>query len=81
MAAAVIDDSSSIERLQDKSSIYSAELHGLYLALDWMETAVDDERNFIIFSDTKSAFQVTLGHDCTHPLVPRILKRLLWLVQ
>ena len=32
--AAVIDNYFSIERLPDKSSIFSAELHALYLALD-----------------------------------------------
>ena len=32
-AAAVIDNYSSIERLPDKSSIFSAELHALYLSL------------------------------------------------
>ena len=61
-AAAVIDNSSSIERLPDKSSIFSAELHALYLALDRVETADDDERNFIIFSDSKSALQAKTGH-------------------
>ena len=54
-AAAVIDNYSSIERLPDKSSIFSAGLHALYLALDSVEMADDDERNFIIFSDSKSA--------------------------
>ena len=34
-AAAVIDNHSSIARLPDKSSIFSAELHALYLALEW----------------------------------------------
>ena len=62
-AAAVIDDYSSIERLPDKSSIFSAELHALYLALDRMEAAYDDARNFIIFSDSKSALQATWGRD------------------
>ena len=60
--AAVIDNHSSIERLPDKSSIFSAELHALYLALDRVETADDDERNFIIFSDSKSALQAKTGH-------------------
>ena len=59
-AAAVIDDYSSIERLPDKSSIFSAELHALYLALDRMEAAYD-ERNFIIFPDSKSALQAIWG--------------------
>ena len=56
-AAAVIDNYSSIERLSDKSSIFSAELHALYLALDRVETATDDERNFIIFP-----FRAETGH-------------------
>ena len=80
-AAAVIDNYSSIERLPDKSSIFSAELHALYLALDRVETADDDERNFIIFSDSKSALQAISGQDWTHPLVLYILERLNWLVK
>ena len=78
-AAAVIDNYSSIERLPDKSSIFSAELHALYLALDRVETT-DDERNFIIFSDSKSALQAISGQDWTHPLVLYILECLNWLV-
>ena len=74
-AAAVIDNYSSIERIPDKASIFSAELHALYLALDRVETADDDERNFIIFSDSKSALQAILGQDWTHPLVLYILER------
>ena len=54
-AAAVIDDYSSIEHHPDKSSIFFEELHALYLALDRVETADEDERNFIIFSYSKSA--------------------------
>ena len=79
-AAAVIDNHSSIECLPDKSSIFSAELHALYLALDRVETADDDERNFIIFSDSKSALQAISGQNWTHPLVLYILERLNWLV-
>ena len=54
-AAAVIDNYSSIESLPYKSSIFSAELHALYLALDRVEMADNDKRNFIILSDSKSA--------------------------
>ena len=64
-AAVVINDYSSIEHFSDKSSKFSAELHALYLALDRVETADDDERNFIIFSDSKSAlrpFRAKTGH-------------------
>ena len=49
-AAAAIDNSSN-ERLPDKSFIFSAELHALYLALDRVELANDNEKNFINFSD------------------------------
>ena len=80
-AAAVIDNCSSIERLPDKSSIFSAELHALCLALNRVEVADDDERNFIIFSDSKSAPQTILGQDWMHPLVLKVLERLHWLVQ
>ena len=58
-----------------------AELHALYLVLDWVETADDDERNSIIFSDSKSALQAISGQDWTHPFVLYILERLHWLVQ
>ena len=67
-AAAVIDNSSSFECLPDKSSIFSTELHALYLALEWVEMADDDERNFIIFSNSKSALQAISGQDWTRPL-------------
>ena len=80
-AAAVIDNHSSIERLPDKSSIFSAELHALYLALDRVETADNDERNFIIFSDSNSVLQAVSSQDWTHPLVLYILEHLNWLVQ
>ena len=56
-AATVINDLSSIERLSDKSPIFYVELHALYLALDRVEMANDDERNFIIFCDSRSALQ------------------------
>ena len=54
--------------LPDKSFIFSAEIHALYPALDRVETT-DDERSFIIFSDSKSALQPIWGRDWTHFLV------------
>ena len=80
-ATAVIDNYSSIERLPNKASIFSAELHALYLALDRVERADDDERNFIIFSDSKPALQAIPGQDWTHPIVLYIPERLHWLGQ
>ena len=49
--------------LPDKHSIYSAVLHALNLAVDRAETADDDKRNPIVFSDLKSAFQAIWGRD------------------
>ena len=73
-AAVVIDVYSSIERLPDNSSIFSAELHALYLGLDRVERADHDGRDSIIFSNSKSALQAIWGRDWTHPLVPKRLK-------
>ena len=42
-AAAVIDNSSSIERLPNKSFIFSAKLHAPYVTFDRVETADDDD--------------------------------------
>ena len=72
-AAAVIDNSSSIEVFY--------KLHALFLALDCVTTADDDERNSIIFSNSKSALQAILGQDWMHPLVLKVLERLHWLVR
>ena len=79
--AAVTYDYSSIEPLPDKSSIFSAELHALYLALERVETAVDDERNFIIFSDLKSDLQAISGRDWTHAFVLKVMECLHWLIK
>ena len=62
-AVANIDNSTSIGRLPDKSSPCLAELHALYLALDSVQTADDDRRYFIIFSDSKSTLQAIRSRD------------------
>ena len=80
-AAVVIDNYPSIECLPDKSSIFSAELQALYLALDCAEMVDNDEKNFIIFSDSKSALQAILDQDWRHSLDLKVLERLHWLVQ
>ena len=48
-------------------------------ALDQVDTADADARNFIFFSDSKSALQAVLG--ILHPLVIKRLEYLYWLVQ
>ena len=56
-------------------------MYALYLTLGQVETTDVDERNFIVFSDLKSALQAISGQDWTHPLIPKVLKRLQWQVQ
>ena len=46
-----------------------------------MEMANDDERNFIIFSDSRSALQAISDQDWTHPFVLKVLECLHWLLQ
>ena len=70
-----------IERFPERSSTFLAELHALYLTLDRLEMADDDEKNFIIFSDSKSSLSAIGGQDWTHPYVLKALQCLHWLVQ
>ena len=60
---------------------FSSASHDLYLALDRVETADDDEKNLIIFTNSKSAFQPIWGLDWMHPLVLKVLEHLHWLIQ
>ena len=72
-SAAVMEDHAYTERLPDKSSIYTAELNALYLALDHVETST--EKNFVIFSDSKSSLQSLSTRDWKNPMVRNILER------
>ena len=58
-------------RLPDKSSIYSAELQALLLALELIEGSI--KKYFIIFSDSLSAMQALKNPHPDHPLVGEIL--------
>ena len=60
--AAVIDNSSSIERLPNQSFI-CCRVDSLYLAVDQVEMVDDDDRNFIIFFNSKFALQAVRGQD------------------
>ena len=55
--------------------------HALYLALDRVEMADDHERNYVFFSDSKSALQAISRQYWMHPLVFKVLECLHWLVQ
>ena len=56
-------------------------LHFVFQALDWVEIADDNERNFIIFSDSKSSLQAIWGRDWAHPLVLKVPECLHWLLR
>ena len=58
-------------RLPNKSSIYSAELRALLLALELIEGST--KKHFIIFSDSLSATQALKNPHPDHPLVGEIL--------
>ena len=78
-AAATVINHYSLLNVFQTNLLYSldTELHALYLALDRVETAADyDERNFIIFYDSKSPLKANSGQDWKHPLVFKVLKRL-----
>ena len=66
-AAAVIDNYSPLNISQKVLYIISAELQALYLALDRVETADDEQRHFIIFTDSKSALQAKTGRILLSP--------------
>ena len=72
-AAAVMDKKVYSERLPNRSSIFSAVLHALFLALDHVET--DSSQSFIIFSDSKSALESLKSKDWKNPLVLKILEK------
>jgi ribonuclease HI len=72
-AAAVMGDHEYVERLPDGSSIFSAELHAIMLALDHVETT--PVRDFVIFTDSKSVLQSIQGQHWENPLVRKILER------
>ena len=61
------------ERLPDEASIYSAELHALYLAQDHVEPS--EERDHLIVSDSKSSLSAMQSSQWTNPLVNRVLER------
>ena len=62
----------SKHRLIDHSSIYSAELQAILLALKHIHQS--KEVNFIILSDSLSALQALMGYKLDHPLLIEIRK-------
>ena len=70
-AAAVKDNDIYSERLPDHSTIFSAEMHAIFLALDHVETT--EGSHFLIFSDSKSVLQSLQDKDWKNPLTQKVL--------
>ncbi|MEN8173077.1 MAG: reverse transcriptase domain-containing protein [Chloroflexota bacterium] len=66
-AAAVIDNSIKHVRLPDKSSIFTAELTAIQIALNHIDDAISND--FIIFSDSISSLQALQNMQPRNPLV------------
>ena len=73
-AAAVSDHDTYTFRLPDKSSIFSAELKAIWLALDHIQ--FDRCDRFIVFSDSLSCLQALSNEIYSNPIVAVLLEKL-----
>ena len=71
-AAVVHRDNTKCVRLPDAASIFRAELYALLLAIDVVRRS--KEKNFVIFSDSKSSLQSINGFNLDSDLVEKFLK-------
>lgn len=74
-AAAVILPHTLMQRLPDGSSIYSAELRAILLAITHIATCRHPDK-YIIYSDSLSALQAIAGASTNNPLTAEILIQL-----
>ena len=65
-------DNTKCVRLPDAASIFRAELYALLLAIDVVRRS--KEKNFVIFSDSKSSLQSINGFNLDSDLVEKFLK-------
>lgn len=77
--AAVSPERSINRKLMGETSIYSAELYALTLAMDIINDS--PYNNFTIFSDSKSSIQALRAYDSNHPIISQITEQLLLLAQ
>ena len=63
------------DRIEDDSSIFTAELEAIDAALDLISEC-KDHKKFVIFSDSKSALESIQNQISKNPLVIHILDRL-----
>ena len=68
--ASVSDFHTSKARLRDNSSIFSAEVQAIYLALNFI--ASNNNRDFIIFSDSLSVLKFLKNRNFSNPLVQQL---------
>ena len=73
-AAAVSNTNVMKCRLPDKSSVFSAEVKAIDLALNIAEES--RESNFIVFSDSLSTLQALFNKDLENPMICKILERI-----
>jgi len=72
-AAAISEEFVCSSRLADRSSVFSAEVRAVQLALEIVKQSEGD--SFIIFSDSKSCLQALSQTDPDNPLVASVLKK------
>ncbi len=71
-AAASVPEGDLQSRLPDKSSIFSAELRAILLALDFAE--ISWRKQFILFSDSLSSLQALYNMKLEHPLIRQVIE-------
>jgi ribonuclease HI len=78
-AAAVTEDETFSFRLPDNSSVFSAELKAIELALNHIET--EGYMRYLIFTDSLSAMQALDYENTENPLVVNLLQKISYLLQ
>ena len=77
--AAVSVDKTYSDNLPAEASIFTAELNGILGAFKIIEE--DNRGSFIIYTDSKSVLDITTQYYSTHPLVNRIISKLIELTK
>jgi ribonuclease HI len=76
-AAASINNQTLVKRLPDNSSVFSAEMTVILLALSYVSKT--NNRYFLILSDSLSSHQALNSFDTTNPLLQEVLFNLIHL--
>jgi ribonuclease HI len=74
-SAAIAEDYFFVRRLPNNSSIYSAELTAILLALQYIRRS--SHTRFIIFTDALSTLQALQGFNFTNPLLQDVISQIL----